>query len=156
MKTHFDYFLQRTHLKDVLQASDKLQLCNPSPSSWGQGGYHDYWLNENNSWVVVEWDKTSEAMVRVASLKDLSEHESRIIRQAAKELLLLQSSDWSFILKAGTTTELAKERISVHLERFWKLINALEKKSKLSEEFLCSIEKEDCLFPLIEIKDWAK
>ena len=44
------------------------------------------------------------------------------LKQAARELLLSESSDLGFILRAGTTTELAKERIDRHLSRFWKLI----------------------------------
>ena len=56
-----------------------------------------------------------------------SELELRVLQQAGRELLLSQSSDWSFILKAGTTTELAKERIHRHLKRFWLLINSFEK-----------------------------
>jgi len=49
----------------------------------------------------------------------------RILKQAARELLLSESSDWSFILRAGTTTELAKERIERHLFRFWKLVEMI-------------------------------
>ena len=67
---------------------------------------------------------------------------------------LSESSDWSFILRAGTTTELAKERIDRHLSRFWKLIDMLEKRSFIYYKFLENIEEEDKLFPDIRIKDW--
>ena len=30
-------------LKEALKLKSKIQLCNPSPSSWGQGGFHNYW-----------------------------------------------------------------------------------------------------------------
>ncbi len=147
--------LKLTRLKDVLLKSPKLQLCEPSPSSWGQGGYHHYWLNESNSWVVNEWSKAAKAMMHNCNFKIKNERHSRLLKQAARELLLLQSSDWSFILRAGTTTELAKERIERHLNRFWKLINSLAKEEGISNRTLAKIEKEDCLFPLIEIKDWS-
>ena len=71
-----------------------------------------------------------------------------------KELLLSQSSDWSFILRAGTTTELATDRVKLHLNRFWKLIKAIEEEQSLEESFLSNIEQEDSLFPLIETNDW--
>ena len=79
---------------------------------------------------------------------------SRLLKQAARELLLSESSDWSFILRAGTTTELAKERIDRHLSRFWKLIDMLEKRSFIDYKFLENIEEEDKIFPNIRIKDW--
>ena len=78
----------------------------------------------------------------------------RLLKQAARELLLSESSDWSFILRAGTTTELAKERIDRHLFRFWKLVDMLEKRTILDYKFLEDIEEEDKIFPEIRVKDW--
>ena len=80
----------------------------------------------------------------------------RLLEQAARELLLSQSSDWSFILRAGTTTEIAKERVNRHLKRFWKLIDLVDSDGELPEPWLSGIENEDNIFPDIEIKDWIK
>ncbi|MFM9102154.1 MAG: DUF1957 domain-containing protein, partial [Cyanobium sp.] len=55
------------HLREVLAATPSVQVCRPSPSSWGKDGYHDYWLNETNSWVVAEWQRASRAMVERVS-----------------------------------------------------------------------------------------
>ena len=76
--------------------------------------------------------------------------------QAARELLLSESSDWSFILRAGTTTDLAKERIERHLSRFWKLIRSLNETESVDFTFLESIEKEDKIFPNINLSDWFR
>ncbi|MEY3964243.1 MAG: hypothetical protein RLZZ106_1498, partial [Cyanobacteriota bacterium] len=54
-------------LRDTLSRGDALQLCQPSPSSWGQGGYHNYWLNDSNAWVIPEWNRASRAMVQRVS-----------------------------------------------------------------------------------------
>ena len=148
--------VQFTRLRDVLNKSNKIQLCQPSPSSWGQGGFHNYWLNKSNAWIVHEWSKASRAMVAKSSQGVSTPSGIRILQQAARELLLSQSSDWSFILRAGTTTKLAKDRIKLHLGRFWDLINALDNEDNLSEKLLSEIEKEDCLFPLIHSSDWIK
>ncbi len=145
-----------TRLKDELSNNPKIQLCEPSPSSWGQGGYHHYWLNESNSWIVPEWNKASRAMVERCTKGVSRESDIRFLQQAARELLLCQSSDWSFILRAGTTTELAKERIYRHLNRFWELLHTIEKEDESSTKNLEEIEKEDCLFPLIQANDWCK
>lgn len=148
------YQIQFTHLKDYLTSKRDIQLCEPCPSSWGQGGFHKYWLNETNAWVVNEWSKAGKAMVERCSNGVSSQLNLRILQQAARELLLSQSSDWSFILRAGTTTEIAKERIHRHLNRFWILMQAVESKDYLSESDLKELELEDAIFPLIHANDW--
>ena len=154
-KNSSKYSIQLEHLKNILSNKPQVQICDPSPSSWGQGGYHNYWLNDKNSWIVPEISKAGEIFTRIVSRNSFGHEKTRILKQAARELLLVQSSDWSFILRAGTTTELARDRISKHLIRFWKLIETLDKGSK-DYDFLKLIEEEDKIFPEINIKDWEK
>ena len=45
----------------------------------------------------------------------------RALKQAARELLLAQSSDWAFILRSGTSPEYARKRVKDHLLRFLRL-----------------------------------
>ena len=85
-----------------------------------------------------------------------SEQAREWLKQAGRELLLAQSSDWSFILRAGTTTELAKERIERHLERFWLLIEAINTNTPPPKEWIEAVQGEDGLFPLINAADWAR
>jgi 1,4-alpha-glucan branching enzyme len=143
-------------LRDTLSRGDALQLCQPSPSSWGQGGYHTYWLNDSNSWVIPEWNRASRAMVERVSRGVGSEQDRTLLNQAGRELLLAQSSDWSFILRAGTTTELAKERIHRHLERFWTLLEAINQQEPPPADWLEEVQREDGLFPRINAADWAR
>ncbi|CAK6699146.1 1,4-alpha-glucan branching protein domain-containing protein [Synechococcus sp. CCY9201] len=143
------------HLREVLTGGDQLQVCRPSPSSWGQGGYHDYWLNDTNAWVVPQWHRASQAMVRRVNRGVGSEHQRDLLTQAGRELLLAQSSDWSFILRAGTTTDLARERIHRHLDRFWRLMEAIDQGNELSGSWLAAVEREDGLFPLLNAADWS-
>tara|TARA_Y100001970_G_scaffold287812_1_gene413405 strand:+ start:12634 stop:14226 length:1593 start_codon:yes stop_codon:yes gene_type:complete len=150
------YSIKLTHLKDILTEKPFLQICDPCPSSWGQGGYHNYWLNEKNSWIVPEITKAGEVFVEIVSIYSLDKSKLRILKQAGRELLLSESSDWSFILRAGTTTQLAKERIDRHLARFWKLINMIKDKESIDLKFVESIEEEDEIFPNIELSDWAR
>jgi 1,4-alpha-glucan branching enzyme len=154
-RTAGQHNLRFTHLREVLSAGQNLQVCQPSPSSWGQGGYHDYWLNDTNAWVVAEWQRASRAMVRRVNRGVGSPTQRDLLTQAGRELLLAQSSDWSFILKAGTTTELARERIHRHLERFWRLLDAIETGTSPSPAWLEAVQREDGLFPLLNAADWA-
>jgi 1,4-alpha-glucan branching enzyme len=146
-------------LKASLSNGTQLQVCRPSPSSWGQGGYHAYWLSQSNAWVVPDLHRASLAMVEACGREQGQKNpqRQRLLKQAARELLLAQSSDWSFILRAGTTTELARERIKRHLNRFWRLLEGLKPNHRLSPDetnWLGALEKEDSLFPLVEPNDW--
>jgi 1,4-alpha-glucan branching enzyme len=142
-------------LRESLSRGDALQLCQPSPSSWGQGGYHHYWLNESNAWVIPEWHRASRAMVSRVNRGVGSAGARELLNQAGRELLLAQSSDWSFILRAGTTTELARERIERHLQRFWQLLAAIESGTPPPAHWLAAVTQEDGLFPLVNAADWA-
>ena len=84
------------------------------------------------------------------------ERDLDLLQQAARELLLAQSSDWSFILRAGTTTELARERVQRHLGRFWQLMQTIDTNEDLPTDWYQEVQMEDRLFPLIQPLDWAK
>ena len=49
-----------------------------------------------------------------------------MLDQLARELLLLQSSDWPFLVTTGQAKEYAIERFQSHLVRFDELADALE------------------------------
>ena len=73
-----------TRLKDVLVKTPNLQLCDPCPSSWGQGGYHNYWLNEKNAWIVPEITKAGSFFIELCSKTQKNETSLRFVRQAAR------------------------------------------------------------------------
>jgi len=51
----------------------------------------------------------------------------RALNQAARELMLAQSSDWAFIMKMGTVVEYACERTKVHVLNFNHLYEQIKK-----------------------------
>src|SRR5581483_2265965 len=73
----------------------------------------------------------------------------RALRQAARELLLAQASDWPFILRTGTSPEYARKRVTEHLQRFNELYEQLLE-SRLDESWLAQIESQDEIFPAID------
>jgi len=72
----------------------------------------------------------------------------RALRQAARELLLAQSSDWPFILRTGTSPEYARRRVTDHLLRFTKIYEQFIH-SQLDESWLAHVESQDDIFPNI-------
>jgi 1,4-alpha-glucan branching enzyme len=74
--------------------------------------------------------------------------------QAARELLLLQSSDWPFLVSTGQAREYAAERFRAHLERFEVLVGSVEAGSP-DEESVERFWERDKVFPEIDYR-WFK
>ncbi len=79
---------------------------------------------------------------------------ARALKQAGRELLLAQSSDWPFILRTGTSPDYARQRVQDHLVRFDTLYRQL-KQQRVDEKWLRDVEQRDNLFPEINPGYWA-
>lgn len=75
----------------------------------------------------------------------------RALNQAARELLLAQSSDWLFIITNNTMVDYAHRRIKDHIGRFTRLYNELNS-GKINRKFLSEIEEKDPVFPDIDYR----
>jgi 1,4-alpha-glucan branching enzyme len=119
--------------------------------TWGAAGYAEVWLNASNDWIYPHLDMAAERMVELARRYDItSELEWRALNQAARELVLAQSSDWAFIMKTNTTVEYAKKRTRDHVARFDYLYRALTGQCTLEEPILREFEDRDNVFPEID------
>jgi len=137
---------------DYLREYPEQQLAQPPMSSWGAGGYAAVWLDEGNDWIYRYVHKASERMIELARIyQDASGVTRRALNQAARELLLAQSSDWAFIIKTGTMVDYAVRRTREHLLRFSKLYDQL-KSGGVDEMWLASVEGRDNLFPEIDYR----
>lgn len=128
------------------------QTSTPSPSSWGYKGYHEYWQNESNDWIYKHLHKAAERMVELAraySHRNGDSIRNRALNQAARELLLAQSSDWAFIMKTGNMAEYAIKRTKEHLFRFNKLYDDI-RSNAINDAWLSDIEDKDNIFPDID------
>ena len=75
-----------------------------------------------------------------------TEQDNRVLKQLARELLLAQSSDWAFLINAGTATQYATKRATDHLLRFNRLYEQFMC-GRVEEQFLATCESRDNLFP---------
>ena len=78
----------------------------------------------------------------------------RALKQAARELLLAQSSDWAFIMKTGTTVQYAVKRTKDHLLRFTRIYEQI-KAGRIDETWLGSVEWRDNIFPDVNYHYYA-
>src|SRR5271170_626438 len=78
----------------------------------------------------------------------------RALRQAGRELMLAQASDWPFIITNGTTEEYARRRFNDHLNRFHFLLANFDER-KNDEEKLAALEYMDAIFPELDYELFA-
>lgn len=111
---------------DYLERHPRCQVAEPAQSSWGYQGYSEVWLNGSNDWIYPHLHLAAQRMVELVRRYPRAEGwRRRALNQAARELLLAQSSDWAFIMKAGTMVEYAVGRTRQHLHHFHRLFVAL-------------------------------
>jgi len=109
--------------------------------SWGAGGDHRTWLNEETAWT---WPAIQQRQQRA---HELLLNDSRESRQLARELLLLQSSDWQFLMTTGQAHDYAVERFNSHCARFDAIARAIESGDEAFGSELAQLEDLDNPFP---------
>jgi 1,4-alpha-glucan branching enzyme len=77
--------------------------------------------------------------------------QERALKQAAREVLLGQSSDWAFIMRTGTMVPYAMRRTKSHVQRFTKLYEDV-KAGKVDSGWLEKVEAIDNIFPAIDYR----
>lgn len=142
---------QLTHLADYLRVNPRQQVCQPSQSSWGYRGFHEFWLNDSNSWIYPHLHKATERMIELAQGEPRDTLELRALNQAARELLLAQSSDWAFIMCTRTMVSYAERRTRSHLLRFNKLFTELMN-HQIEVDWLTKVEAIDNIFPELDYR----
>ncbi|HLZ72266.1 MAG TPA: 1,4-alpha-glucan branching protein domain-containing protein [Dehalococcoidia bacterium] len=91
-------------------------------SSWGQAGNHFTWLNADTEWMWPIIHAGERRMERLVEQHPAAEGGLAIVlNQCARELLLLESSDWPFLVTTGQAREYAIERFESHVDRFNRL-----------------------------------
>jgi 1,4-alpha-glucan branching enzyme len=155
-KMHFDQqTVKSITVPEYLERYPNLQVSQPTMSSWGYKGYHEVWLEGSNDWIYRHLHELADRMVELARANpDPQPLRRRALNQAAREVLLAQSSDWAFIMKTGTMVEYANERTKVHVINFNHLYDGL-KAGEVDEPWLSEIERRHNLFPNIDYRIYA-
>jgi 1,4-alpha-glucan branching enzyme len=146
---------------DLLSASEMVEEYPPDTvaelpeSSWGAGGNHFTWMNQETEWI---WPIIRRAERRMEALVEAHPNAEgdlrRTLDQAARELLLLQSSDWPFLVTTGQAKEYATKRFREHSDRFEELAVMVET-GEIDVARLEELEYRDNPFHQIDYRDFA-
>ena len=155
-KIHYDQDTIKTITpSEYLQGFPKNQVASPSFSSWGYKGYCEFWLEGSNDWIYRHLHKAAERMIELANENPQSEGlRRRALKQAARELLLAQSSDWAFIMKTQTMVEYAVERTTRHLRNFNEIYEQI-KRNEIDPDTIGLLEYRNNIFPDIDYRLYA-
>jgi 1,4-alpha-glucan branching enzyme len=137
---------------EFLERHPTHQKLAPTASTWGDKGYFEVWLNGSNDWIYRHLHKAEERMVEMARRHpDAGGVTERALKQAARELLLAQSSDWAFIMTTGTMTAYAERRTREHVHRFTRIYEMVSS-GNIDEGWLADVEGKDTVFQEIDYR----
>ena len=137
---------------DYLERHPVNQVCTPSSTSWGYRGYNEVWLNGSNDWIYPHLHKAADQMVELArTYSGVDGVIGKALNQAARELLLAQSSDWAFIMKTSTMVEYAVKRTNDHITRFNKIYDDVTN-GCIDHHWLSKVAQMDNIFPQINFE----
>jgi 1,4-alpha-glucan branching enzyme len=147
-------------LGEALEIVPPRETVSLPEGSWGEGGDHRVWLNPDTEWT---WDRVYAAEAEwAAQLQSIDgEDARRVLAQATRELLLLQASDWQFLITTWAARDYAERRVAEHYADFKRLsemartLASGEPLSIEAAETLRRLEREDFVFPSLD-PDWAR
>ena len=131
--------------------------------SWGAESNNSVWLNEDTAWTWKHIYPSELAVQQIAN-SDLwhgNETATRLVKQICRELLLLESSDWQFLITTKAARDYAEKRFNTHLEQFralldtWRRFEATRQISAEKLQELEAIELRDSVFQEIDPELWA-
>jgi 1,4-alpha-glucan branching enzyme len=125
------YTLSRDGQVELLTAEQALDRDPPDKvarlpeGSWGEHGNHSVWINDRTRWMwEMEYRAENRLLQLVHNLPWQADGRVRgMLERAGRELLLLQASDWPFIVHSGAAADYAIQRFAGHCTRFDRMCN---------------------------------
>ncbi len=157
--------LSRSELVELTTASEFIRNHPPldvlalPEGSWGLGGGNFTWRNADTDWM---WPIIHAAELRMEKLaakyRKASGKMKQVLNQAAREFMLLQSSDWPFLITTGQASLYAENRFLEHVKRFQRLAEIAESGRADGEALaLCrQLWELDKIFPDIDYSCFAE
>jgi 1,4-alpha-glucan branching enzyme len=156
---------------NAVTASEQLATINPKEvvtmpeGSWGENNNHDVWSNAGNTWT---WESIYNDELRLNNLfekypvANLNPAQRRIALQALRELMLLHSSDWQFLIYTKSAQDYAEQRFTYHHSDFNKLCDLIDKYNDGTEikgtdlNYLEETERRNSIFEELQLEWWVE
>ncbi|MBS1723578.1 MAG: DUF1957 domain-containing protein [Armatimonadetes bacterium] len=144
---------------DVISQEPARHVVPLPEGSWGEGGYHSVWLNDDNFWT---WKRLYPIERRFRDLVERANEglAQEIAEQCAREMLLAEASDWQFLISTWSARDYSEARFTDHVDRFERLerlAHLVLDGGTLSAEdvaFLRECQEKDAPFPNLTLDLW--
>jgi 1,4-alpha-glucan branching enzyme len=162
-------FARQDHPLKLITCGEYLDKYPPTgflaleEGSWGQNGNNHVWLNNDTAWTWKHIYPAEFAVHQMALTNKWRGHEAgtRLAKQICRELLLLESSDWQFLITTAAARDYAEKRFNTHLEQFrtlldaWRRFEVTRQVGAEAMKELEAIEQRDNVFPDLKPELWA-
>jgi 1,4-alpha-glucan branching enzyme len=144
----------------ISRFNDKFSIIKMKESSWGEGGDFRVWKNPEHGWIWPYINGTVKEFENILNFNpNPNDWERRILKQMARELILMEGSDWPFLLYTNQAKEYANQRFHHHHQRFLKLrwtAKDFDDKNRITFRQLEEMEAVDSCFQEINIDYFRK
>jgi len=147
--------------RDLLKAYERIDITHLWEGSWGAGGDHRIWFNNETKWMWEKIYECEDKMVHELSMMEpKNELHYAILKQAGIELLLLESSDWEFLYTTWQARDYAEQRFERHYRLFikaYELAKSIDSGLTPSSQDLREIEciiQDDNVFQEVDHRLW--
>ncbi len=148
--------------EEALYHSPPNKVARLPEGSWGEKGNHSVWINDRNRWM---WEIEYRAENRMLKLLHelpwkTNEKIRQMMERAGRQLLLLQASDWPFVVHTHGAVDYGIQRFSGHATNFDRatlMAEELAAGAELSEMRkieLAEMDFHDSVFPHIDLNWW--
>ncbi len=131
--------------------------------SWGAGGDFRVWLNDELKWVCEASYRAEDRFL--GDLDRLPWRTNQAVRDAltaaARELLLLQASDWAFVIHTRGAVDYGYRRFCEHLARFDRASTTAEARARGEDDTVIALHEltdmglHDPVFPDLQLEWWT-
>jgi 1,4-alpha-glucan branching enzyme len=122
-------------------------------TAWNVDGTFSTWVNPGTAGIWDETHAMEEDLLRRIAGGGGGADEERALLQAARELLLAEASDWTFMISRAAAADYARDRFEAHRARYSALAAMLDR-GDIDTSFLASLEDTDNPFPWLELSHW--
>ena len=136
--------------------------------SWGEEGDHRVWTNEQVNWM---WDilyrcesNFGRALNEMPWREKGSEKLKELLEKAGRQLLLMQASDWPFVIRRGQAVDYGIKRFMQNVARFETILDIAEKVhadsaylgglTEVEKHEIADADLHDVIFPKIDLEWW--
>jgi 1,4-alpha-glucan branching enzyme len=110
------------------------------------------WLDASNDWLYRHALRSLERMIELAErFPNETGLKERALNQAAREILLVQNSDWPKMLYKQENAAYARNQLESALRNFTTIYEALGS-NYISTEWLTSLERRHNIFPAMNYR----